>query len=273
MIGVSARQDSLWSALIGLWRRRELIWFLTLDALRKQVPGAVLGLWWLLVKPLLVVGLYAFVFTVVFRPAQGSAVGAHDYIVILLSGMVPWLLLSEPLIAASGSIASNAPLLNKVMFPVEVFPVSRVLGALVPGLVMLGAVSAILLQQGRLGGWAGAVLLAVLVEMIFVMGLAWGVAAVCVTVPDFRQALPFLLNVWFFASPVVYLPAMVPVEWVWLTQFNPMWPVIGVFRSLLMENVLPSAGQVGIMSLWAGGSFLGGYLLFLKRRAMFADLV
>lgn len=261
-----------WGALKSLAARRELIWYLTLDALKKQFSGSALGLWWVLIKPLFLVGLYAFVFTVVFHPAQGSGQG-HAYWIVLLTGLAPWLLLAEPVTSAASAIAANAPLLNKVVFPTEVFPICRVLSAAVSGLAVLVLLSAVLAWKGLLGLWAMALPVAVLIQLAYVMGLAWSLAAVCVTVPDFRQALPFLLNIWMFASPVVYLPAMVPEGWSWIGQVNPMWTVIGIYRSLLLDNLPPAPGQIGLLALWAAVTFVGGYAVFLKRRAMFADLV
>ena len=261
-----------WSALKSLAARRELIWYLTVDAMKKQFSGSILGLWWMLIKPMFLVGLYAFVFTVVFHPAQGRPAD-HAYWIVLLTGLAPWLLLAEPLVAASSAIAANAPLLNKVLFPTEVFPICRVLSAAMSGLAVLVVLAAVLAWNGQLGLWVWALPIALLVQLIYVMGLGWSLAAVCVTVPDFRQALPFLLNIWMFASPVVYLPAMVPEGWAWIGQINPMWTVIGIYRSLLLDNAPPPPWQVALLMGWAVVTFVGGYVVFLKRRAMFADLV
>jgi ABC-type polysaccharide/polyol phosphate export permease len=252
--------------------RRELIWYLTVDALKKQFSGSVLGLWWVFIKPLFLVGLYAFVFTVVFHPAQDNGQG-HAYWIVLLTGLTPWLLLAEPLTAASGAIAANAPLLNKVVFPTEVFPICRVLSSAMSGLAVLVVLTAILAWTGTLGLWALLMPAAVLIQLMYVMGMAWTLAAVCVTVPDFRQALPFLLNIWMFASPVVYLPSMVPQGWSWIREVNPMWTVIGIYRSLLLDNQPPAPAQVGLLALWAVVTFVVGYLVFLKRRSVFADLL
>lgn len=261
-----------WAALRGLGARRELIWYLTVDALKKQFSGSVLGLWWVFIKPLFLIGLYAFVFTVVFHPVQGNAQG-HAYWVVLLTGLAPWLLLAEPLTAAAGAISANAPLLNKVVFPTEVFPICRVLSSAMSGLAVLVVLTAILAWNGTLGLWGLLMPAAVIIQLMYVMGMAWSLAAVCVTVPDFRQALPFLLNIWMFASPVVYLPSMVPQGWSWIGQVNPMWAGIGIYRSLLLDNQAPAPAQVVLLTVWAVVTFVGGYLVFLKRRSMFADLV
>lgn len=261
------------ASFTGLVRRHELIWVLTLDALRKQFAGAVLGLWWAILKPLLLLGLYAFLFMVIFRPTLGSAVDERQYPLLMLSGLVPWLLLAEPLAAASGAIAANTPLLTKVAFPMEVLPVSRVLSGAASGSVGLLLLIVVLAYQGHLGFWAMAVPLLLVLQLVFVMGLAWITAAVCVTVPDFSQGLPFLLNVWMLLSPVVYSPEMVPANWAWIVAVNPMSHAITLYRTLLLNNSAPETVQVLILTACSLASFWGGFLIFMKRRALFADAV
>ncbi len=266
-------QTALLPGLKSLGRRHELIWLLTVDALRKQFAGSVLGLWWVLAKPFLLVGLYAFLFLGIFKPAVSPGLDGPEYLLLLLTGMGPWLLLAEPLTAASGAIAANTPLVTRVVFPTEVLPVCRVLGAAVSGCATLLFLGVLLAYQGRLGLWAAAVPAAVFVQLLFVMGLAWVLATVCVSLPDFAQALPFSLNVWLFLSPVVYTPDMLPAGWRWITALNPMSHVIAIYRALLLGNTAPDLTQVLTVSIVAIMSFLGGYVIFMKRRAILADLV
>ena len=254
-------------------RRSELIWLLTRDALRKQFAGSLLGLWWAFLKPVLMIGVYAFLVLSVFRPSAGAGFSSAGYLLLLMSGMAPWLLLAEPLAAASISLATNTPLLTKVLFPIEVLPVSRVLAAVVPGATALLLLLTLLGLQGRLGLWAAAVPMAVVLQIMFVLGLGWLAAAVAVTLPDVIHALPFLLNLWMLLSPVLYSPEMVPSGWGWLGVVNPMWSTIAVYRSLLLDNAAPDPAHLAIMAGWAVASFLVGYVIFMKRRTMFADVV
>ncbi len=257
----------------GGGRRSELIWLLTRDALHKQFAGSLLGLWWAFLKPVLLVGVYAFLILSVFRPSAGAGFSPADYLIILMSGMAPWLLLAEPLAAASVSLATNTPLLTKVLFPIEVLPVSRVLSAVVSGGTALLLLVVFLGMKGRLGPWAAAVPLAVAVQVLFVIGLGWLTAAVAVTLPDVIHALPFLLNLWMLLSPVLYSPEMVPAGWGWLAIVNPMWPIIAVYRSLLLDNAAPDPVHLAVMVGWAAASFLIGHAVFMKLRTMFADVV
>jgi len=265
--------ESRFAGWQGVGRRFELIWLLTRDALRKQFAGSLLGLWWAILKPVLLVSVYAFLVLSVFRPSAGAGSNPADYILILMSGMAPWLLLAEPLAAASVSLATNTPLLTKVLFPIEVLPVSRVLAAVVSGGTALLLLVVFLGMQGRLGLWAVVVPVAVMLQVLFVLGLGWLIAAVAVTLPDVIHALPFLLNLWMLLSPVLYSPEMVPSGLGWLGIVNPMWPTIAVYRSLLLDNAAPDPAHLAIMGGWAAASFLIGYVIFMKRRTMFADVI
>jgi lipopolysaccharide transport system permease protein len=259
--------------LSGTGRRAELIWFLTRDALRKQFAGSLLGLWWVLLKPVCLVGVYALVVLTVFRPALDSGVTPAGYLLLVLSGMGPWLLLAESVSASAGSIAANTPLLSKVLFPIEVLPVARVAAAAVSGAAALLLLAAWLAVEGRLGFWAAGVPAVMVLQMLFVLGAGWLVAAVAVTFPDVTHALPFGLNLWMLLSPVLYSPGMVPPGWGWLAQVNPMWPTIAVYRSLLLDNAAPDPVHLAAMAAWAAASILIGYTVFMKRRMMFEELI
>lgn len=259
--------------LMSLASRHELIWLLTVDTLKKQFTGSVLGVWWVLLRPIWLVGLYGFVFVMVFKPVSGPSFSTMDYLLLLLTGMGPWLLLAEPLASASGSIAANTPLVTRVVFPTEVLPVCRALGSTISGCATLVLALGLLACQGRIGMWSAAVPMVVLVQLLFVMGLAWGLATVCVSIPDLAQGLPFLLNGWLFLSPVVYTKSMVPSDWLWVSELNPMTHTIAIYRSLLLSNSPPDAFPLIALSVCAIVSFFGGYSLFMKRRMFLADLV
>lgn len=257
----------------GMRRHSELIWLLTRDMLRKEFAGSVLGIWWVLLKPVLLVGIYSFVVMTVFKPSPESGLTHTGYLLLVLSGMGPWLLMAESVSSAARSIAANTPLLTKVLFPIEVLPVSRVAAAAVSGAAAVLLLIAWLAMEGRLGVWAAAVPAVMVLQMIFVLGVGWFVAAVAVTFPDVTHALPFGLNLWMLVSPVLYSPAMVPPSWSWVAHVNPMWPTIAVYRSLLLDNAAPDPVHLVVMAGWAAASLLIGYTVFMKLRTMFEELV
>ena len=100
----------------GIRRHAELIWLLTRDVLRKQFAGSLLGLWWVLLKPVLLVGIYSLVVLTVFKPTGELGLTPTGYLLLVLSGMGPWLLMAESVSAAAGSIAANTTLLVSVNF-------------------------------------------------------------------------------------------------------------------------------------------------------------
>lgn len=257
----------------GIRRHSELIWLLTRDVLRRQFAGSLLGLWWVLLKPVLLVGIYSLVVLTVFKPAGEFGLTPTGYLLLVLSGMGPWLLMAESVAAAAGSIAANTTLLTKVLFPIEVLPVSRVLAAAVSGASAVLLLTAWLAAEGRLGPWAAAVPAVMVLQLMFVLGVGWFVAAVAVTFPDVTHAIPFGLNLWMLLSPVLYGPEMVPPGWSWVAHVNPMWPTIAVYRSLLLDNAAPDPVHLAVMAGWAVAGVLIGYTVFVKRRMMFEELI
>ncbi len=249
------------------------MWLLSCDALRKQFTGSVLGVWWAIVKPILFVGVYGVFVQEIFRPTIGSVYGPHGYLFLVMSGVGAWTLLAEPLTAAAGSIAINAPLLTKALFPIEVLPVARILAAAVSGTVALFLLVLLLGLHGRLGVWVVMLPGLILVQLLFVVGLGWVAATISVTLPDVIHALPFVLNIWMMLSPVIYSPDMLPLGWDWLGMINPMWPIIGVYRSLLLDNAAPDPMHLMAIGVWAVASVVIGYTVFTKRRTMFSDMI
>lgn len=257
----------------GIGRRSELVRLLIRDTLRRQFAGSALGIWWVVLKPVLLVGVYSLVVLSVFRPSLDSGLTQASYLLLVMSGMGPWLLTAEAVAAAAGSIVANTPLLTKVVFPIEVLPVSRVIAAAASGVAAVLLLTAWLAVEGRLGLWAAAVPAVMALQMVFVLGAGWFVAAIAVTFPDVTHALPFALNLWMLLSPVLYGPGMVPPGWSWLAHVNPMWPTIAVYRSLLLDNAAPDPVHLAVMGSWAAASALIGYAIFMKRRTMFEEAI
>jgi lipopolysaccharide transport system permease protein len=259
--------------LRGFFRHGEMIGMLTMDELRRQYTRSLLGFSWLLVKPLLLIGLYGVLFGLVFQTRSGPGQTPWEYLLVLLTGLLPWLIFAEAISAATGAITANVGLVTKVLFPIEVLPVVKVLGTTASGLVGLLVLSVILTSMQHVG-WA-LVLLPVLLaaQLAFMIGLAWILSAINVAVRDTNQVLPLALMVWMFLSPVVYTKEMVPQALATVFSINPMTYFLDGYRMILL------AGQPPALSLWvivvvvSAGTFLLGFGVFHRMRTMIADLV
>lgn len=259
--------------LMGLLRYLGLIRVLTADDLRRTYAGSVAGLSWILIKPLLLVGLYGLLFGIVFQARGRPSQTASEYLLLLLTGLLPWLVFSEAVSAAVGSITSNISLVTKIVFPIEVLPMSRVLATSLSGLVSLALLVVLLLFLHQVGWTLVLLPLLFLAQLCFTIGLAWLLSAMNAVVRDTSQVLPLALMVWMFLSPVVYTSEMVPQAMALVFSFNPMTYFLEGYRMILLTNQSPTALIWMVVTVLSLVLFLSGLWVLCRMRAMIADVI
>ncbi len=258
---------------MGLLRYLGLIRVLTADDLRRTYAGSVAGLSWILIKPLLLVGLYGLLFGIVFQARGRPSQTASEYLLLLLTGLLPWLVFSEAVSAAVGSITSNISLVTKIVFPIEVLPMSRVLATSLSGLVSLALLVVLLLFLHQVGWTLVLLPLLFLAQLCFTIGLAWLLSAMNAVVRDTSQVLPLALMVWMFLSPVVYTSEMVPQAMALVFSFNPMTYFLEGYRMILLTNQSPTALIWMVVTVLSLVLFLSGLWVLCRMRAMIADVI
>jgi ABC-type polysaccharide/polyol phosphate export permease len=274
MIGTDYRLNkSFAESLSGLLQNFELIRFLTADELRRTYTGSLMGPYWILLKPALLVGLYGALFGIVFQARGGPRQTASEYLLVLLTGLLPWLFFSEAVSAAASSITANTSLVTKIVFPVEILPVSKALATMLSGLVGL-ALLVVLMTVLHQVGWTLVLLPLLLVaQVVFTIGLAWVLSAFNVAVRDTSQALPLVLMVWMFLSPVVYTSEMVPKALAVVFACNPMSYFLDGYRMILLANQPPTVLIWAVVTGMAVTVFLAGFWVLCRMRALIADFV
>lgn len=255
----------------GFARRLELIQALTIDELRRTYGGSLLGLGWIVLKPLMLITLYAVLFGFVFQIRGGVGQTTEEYILVLLSGLLPWQLFAEAVMAATGAISSNVSLVTKILFPIEILPVIKVVTSTVIGLVSLLLFVAVLIPSHHIG-WSVLLLPFLFVaQLLFTIGLAWALSAFNVAVRDTNQVLPFALTFGMFLSPVVYTSAMVPRPLAILFSYNPMSYFLDGYRSILMVNQSPPPELWLIICALSGAVCFSGWWIFGRMRLFLVD--
>ena len=238
--------------LASLHRNRALVGMLVARELKARYRGTFLGYLWSLLNPLLLLGIYTVVFTYVI-PARSSS--AFPYPLLLFSGLLPWLFGSGALLDAAIVLPDNGPLLRKVVCPPEVFPAVTVLSHLVHHLLALPILLAGIAVAAAAGvarfPWTVALLpFALLLWVMAVGGLALAVAALAVHFRDLKDLLHNLLNLFFFATPIIYTLDQVHVGVLRrLILANPVTPLIQVYRDVVLLGVVPSP----LAWAWAAG--------------------
>ena len=213
-----------------LWQYRELLYFLTLRDIKVRYKQTLMGVAWVIIQPLLTV----LIFTLVFNRFVRLDTGSLPYPLFALSGLLLWLFFANAVTNSTNSLLSNSNLITKVYFPRLFIPAASV-GA---GLVDLGVAFLLLIALCIYYGVALTLNLLLVPFFILLMALlALGVgllsAAMTVKYRDLRHALPFIIQLWMFASPVIYPASVVPEKWKWLLLVNPVAGIIEGFRASL----------------------------------------
>jgi len=256
-----------------LWRYRELLWFLALRDVQVRYKQTALGAAWALIQPLFTM----LVFTLFFGRLGGlesRLPPGLPYMVFVLAALLPWQLFSFALTQSSISLVSNRNLITKVYFPRLLVPLSPLLCGLVDFAIAFVMLIALMLGFGVVPSWAVVTLpLFLLLALLTSLAVGLWLSALNAVYRDVQYTLPFLAQIWLFASPVAYSSSIVPVRWQWLYGLNPMVGVIDGFRWALLgtgELSLPllAASTVSVIVL-----LIGGLYYFRSMETYFADLV
>jgi len=213
-----------------LWAYRELLYFLTWRDIKVRYKQTLMGVAWVVVQPLLTM----LVFTLVFTRFVQLKEGAIPYPLFAYAGLLLWTFFSVSVTSGTNSLIGNTSLVTKVYFPRSFIPAAAVGAGLVDFAVGALVLAALAIYYGVNVTW-GLLLLPVFVLLATMLALAVGMIASALTVRyrDLRHALPFLLQLWMFASPVIYPVGVIPERWRWVLALNPLTGVLEGFRASL----------------------------------------
>lgn len=258
-------------AMADLWRVREVVRSLAEREFRVRYKQAILGVAWALLTPLALMVIFSLLFSRVARVDTGDV----PYAVFAYIALVPWTFFSVAVLQAGMSLLVNAPLIQKVSFPREVFPVGSVVVAGIDALIAVIPLTLLMVLTATVpqptSVW---VPLLFLIQLAFVLGVSLALSAVIVFFRDLRHGLPLILQLGLFATPVAYGIEAVPERYRLLyAALNPLGPVIDGYRRTILFGQGPAWGQTAVASASAVLVFLGGYLLFKRLEGTLADAV
>lgn len=257
-----------------LLARREAIRFFVARDIRARYVNSVLGIWWAVIQPLVLLTLYTFIFSRVMNARFGEGANNGDYALYLFCGLLPWLAFSDGVTRSASVLLEQTPLIKKVVFPSEILPVHVVLSALVVEFIGLLVLLGGTLLFGRPPSWTMIVLpVVVLLQFMFTAGVAWMLATLTVFVPDVRPAVNLGLTLWMFLTPIVYPATMVPERFRWLLSLNPMSYVVEAYRNAVLDHQLPAFGQLAVFAVFAATAFVCGHWVFNRSKQAFADFL
>ena len=253
-----------------LWTSRDLLFFFVLRDLKVRYAQTVLGAGWAVLQPVTAMAIFTIVFGRFARvPSDGM-----PYAAFALTALVPWTFFAAALTGASNSLVLNTHLLTKIYCPRLTIPVSPVLAALVDFAVAFTVLLGVLAAYGIVPSpWTVAVLpLLLLITVMTAAGVGSLLAALHVQYRDVRHVTPFLLQIWMYASPVVYSTTLVPARYRIPYALNPMAGVIEAMRAVLLGTGPMPWTALGIGLASSALMLVGGVLYFRHVERVFADV-
>jgi lipopolysaccharide transport system permease protein len=252
-----------------LWAYRELLWVLILRDVRVRYQQTILGGAWALLRPLLAVGIFSVVFGKVAKmPSEGV-----PYPLFALAGVLPWTFFSSAVAGGAESLVGSQHLVSKVYFPRLIIPLASIGVALVDfavGLLVLVGVAA---YYGAALSTSLLMLPILLVLLVFsTVGVTTVLSAANVAYRDVRHIVPFLLQVWLYATPVVYPASMFPGRYRQWLYLNPAAGPVEAFRAVILGRPVDSSGLALSLSVSAV-LLVGGLAYFSRVERRFADII
>ena len=253
-----------------VWAYRELIYFLIWRDLKARYKQTVLGGGWAIIQPLFTMAIFSFFFGRLAKvPSDGI-----PYALFAFSALVPWGLFSHGLNQAANSLVINTSLIKKVYFPRLVIPIAKVLSGLVDFslafIVLLGMMVYYDVHPTLKVLWLPFFLL---LAIATALGVAFWLSAANVHVRDVEQTLPFLTQIWLFATPIAYPSSLLSEPWRTVYGINPMVGVIEGFRWALLGAKTAPGSILAVSSLAAVAILVSGAFWFRRLEKTFADVL
>lgn len=254
----------------AIWRYRELLVVLMMRDIQVLYKQAALGVGWALLQPVFACAIFSVVFGVFARiPSDGI-----PYPVFAFAGILPWTYFAEAVRRAGLGLLTDAELVRKVYFPRLITPLANVVTPLVDFCIAFVVLLALMAFYGIMPTWK-LLLVPPLMIVAALLALAIGlwIAPLNVRFRDIKHVLPFMIQVWMYASPIVYPLSMVPQEWQWAYSINPMVGVIEGFRWAVFERGDPNLVALGVGGVIILALLFSGLVFFRRMERSFADVI
>ncbi len=230
VVVIEPRSDSLAVTLRDLWQYRDLFYILTLRDIKVRYKQTVLGVLWVVIQPLFMMVVFTFFFgRLAAIPSDGI-----PYPIFFYTGLLPWIFFSNSLNNSGNSLIGNSSLITKVYFPRMIIPMAAVGSGLMDFAVAFGMLFVLMIYY-QVGFSINLLMLPVLTFLTALLATGAGLlmSALNVKYRDIRNALPFLIQLWMFATPIIYPSSLIPDKLRWLSWINPLSALIEGYRSAI----------------------------------------
>jgi lipopolysaccharide transport system permease protein len=256
--------------LAALWEFRELLYFLVWRNVKVRYKQTIIGSAWAIIQPLTTM----IIFTLIFGHFAKIPSDGLPYSIFAYTALLPWNYFSQAVSRSSDSLVSNTNLVRKVYFPRLIILMAEVTSPLVDFLISFLALLVMMAWFGIAPG-RGVLALPLFLLLALTTALAMGLwlSALNTRYRDVGHTVPFLIQIWMYASPVAYPVSLIPERWRLLYSLNPMVGVIEGFRWTLLGKEAPAFGVIAVSAAVVVALLLGGIIFFKRMEHTFADVI
>ncbi len=266
---IDGEERRLGSRLSDLWNYRELLYFLAWRDFKVRYKQTLLGAAWAIIQPLFTMVIFSIFFGYLGKiPSDGV-----PYPVFTYCALLPWSLFAHALTECSNSLVNNQNLIRKVYFPRLIIPIAPLFVGLVDFGIALCVLIVMMLVYGIVPGIAVLTLpLFVILSVTTALAVGVWLSALNVQYRDIRYTVPFLTQIWLFATPVAYPASLVPEPWRTVYGLNPMAGVVEGFRWALLDHTTAPGALITISVAAVTILLIGGLRYFMRMERTFADI-
>ena len=251
----------------NLYNYRELLKTNVKKDIRGRYKGSFLGILWSFLNPLLQVVVYWIVFPYLF----GRGVTGENYLIYLITGIIPWTFFMTSVNMGTSSIKANGGIIKKVYFPREIMPISVTTSALVNFFISCIIIIIFCICSGVGISWYILLVPVIaIVQYIFTLGCIFILSAVDVYIRDIEYIVNFILSLAFYATPVLYETSMF-AKWEWVLNLNPLTHLLNAYRAIFYSKTMPDLTMVGIVFIISVVLCFVGYKIFKRLERGFAE--
>lgn len=264
-----------WKIIQKFLSHASLIKQFTKREIEKRYKGTLLGFFWSLVTPLLMLIVYSVVFGFIFKGSYGHTGETKiQFVLGLFCGMLVWELIASAFVTAPMLIVSNANLVTKVIFPLEILPLAMVFSALVHTIIgFIPLLLLLLLSQGMISLSALSLFVIFIPVILYCLGITWILSSLGVFLRDIAAAMPAFITMIMFMSAIFFPINAIPEMWRWIVMLNPAAVLISMSRNALVFGVWPPGGIYAIQLMISLIVAISGYAFFMKVKSAFADVL
>lgn len=258
----------------SIFKYRKLIWDFVVRDYKSRFAGSSLGFLWNIINPLILIVIYAVIFTNVMGAKLQilGIVNKFNYSIFLCSGIVPWLAFAEVLSRSSGIYLENANLIKKMAFPEEILNVYVVVSASINFLITFTIYLIFLMIVKYPISWYMLLVIPIFIlQMLFVGTLGLAVSSLAVFFRDILQMVNVLIQLWFWGTPIIYQMDAIPLSVRKIIMLNPMYYFIEAYHKVIMEGKLPDKFHIIMMLIIVFISTIIGSLTFKKLKSEIPD--